>query len=67
MENVSDHGTIGPRKYFGIPENTQEKRIPAKSHTSLPRIKDPGYGVVINRVYKKETYIEENTFGIYVT
>ena len=21
MENVSDHGTIGPRKFLGLPEN----------------------------------------------
>ena len=24
MENVSDHGTIGPRTFFGIPENIQD-------------------------------------------
>ncbi len=23
VENVSDHGTIGPRKFFEIPENIQ--------------------------------------------
>ena len=24
LENVSDHGTIGPRKFFGISENMQD-------------------------------------------
>ena len=24
VENVSDHGTIAPRKFFGIPENIQD-------------------------------------------
>ncbi len=24
VEKLSDHGTIGPRKFFGIPENIQD-------------------------------------------
>ena len=56
MENVSDHRTIGPRKFFGIPENIQV------SVTEEENVKQ-----ILTKVYLTFKFSQENRTFLGIT